>query len=183
MRDGTWLRLLTRLSLSVLLAGSGFGGSQQPAAPAESPSLEYKVKAAFLLNFTKFIEWPPASESEPGAPFAICVLGENPFGPVLDQIVAGESVNGHKLAVRRTGASELKSCKVVYFTGNEKNLLKSIEPGVLTVGEGAEFLREGGAIAFVIDNRRVRFDVNRGAAARAGLTLSSKLLNVARSVE
>jgi hypothetical protein len=179
MRDRAWFRHL-RVFLPVLSLWSGLG---QTASPADAPSLEYKVKAAFLLNFTKFIEWPASQDTDAGAPFTICVLGENPFGPVLDQIIEGETVNGHKLAVRRIGPSEVKSCKVVYVARNEKNLPKIIEPVVLTVGEGDEFLRDGGVISFVIDNRRVRFDVNRAAAARAGLTLSSKLLNVARSVD
>ena len=179
MRDRAWF-LHLRVFLPVLSLWSGLG---QTSSPTDAPSLEYKVKAAFLLNFTKFIEWPASQDTDAGAPFTICVLGENPFGPVLDQIIEGETVNGRKLAVRRIGPSEVKSCKVVYVARNEKNSPKIIEPGILTVGEGDQFLREGGVISFVIENRRVRFDVNRAAAARAGLTLSSKLLNVARSVD
>jgi hypothetical protein len=155
-------------------------------ASAQQP-IEYQVKAAFLLNFTKFIEWPPAAFSAPDAPLALCILGEDPFGSALDQIVAGEVVNGRKLSVERIKrAPAPKSCQVVFVGGPEKETLKilpGLGPGVLTVGEGAGFLRSGGMIAFVIDNRRVRFDIHQAPAENAGLALSSKLLTVARSVD
>lgn len=172
-----------RLLLPFLVLGTAPAASQQAGDPGNRPSLEYQVKAAFLLNFTKFIDWPASADPDPNAPFSICILGENPFGTALDQIVEGESINGHKLAVRRIGPAEVKSCKVIYVGPNEKYSPKNTERGVLTVGEGDNFLRDGGVIAFVLDNRHVRFDVNRGAAARAGLTISSKLLSVARSLE
>jgi hypothetical protein len=159
-------------------------------AAAEGPALEYRIKAAFLLNFTKFTEWPapeavaPATPNAP-TPFSICVLGVDPFGAALDQIVAGEVVNGSKIVVRRINAGVPPECGLVYVSTAAKDVaqtLKSIGPGVLTVGEGDSFLDEGGMIAFVIDDRRVRFNINRTAAQRAGLGLSSRLLNVARSV-
>jgi hypothetical protein len=155
------------------------------AARAVDPSLEYRVKAAFLLNFTKFIEWP-APEAPEGAPFSICVLGDDPFGGVLDRMVEGEAVNGRKLAVQRIGRQQPAACQIVFAGRNEKELapyLAGLGPGVLTVGEDDQFLRAGGIIAFVIENRRVRFVINQGAAAKASLKISSKLLSVARSVE
>jgi hypothetical protein len=146
---------------------------------------EYSVKAAFLLNFTKFIAWPalPAFQERP---FHICVLGEDPFNGVLERIAEGESVNGRRLAAIRIRREEAQHCRVVFVAPSERDVartLTSFGPGVLTVGEGSQFLREGGMIAFVIENRRVRFDVNLGAASRAGLQISSRLLSVARSVE
>ena len=78
------------------------GRAQQNASAAPSqPSLEYQVKAAFLLNFTKFIEWAPSEAAPSDSPFAICVIGEDPFGLVIEQIIQGETVNGRKLAVQR----------------------------------------------------------------------------------
>jgi hypothetical protein len=154
----------------------GFAPDQQP--------LEYQVKAAFLLNFTRFAEWPPADNSD--SSISICILGDDPFGSVLDQIVAGETLDGRKIVARRIHRPVPASCQVVYITRSEKDvsaLLATVPAGVLTVGEGNAFLRDGGMIAFVIDDRRVRFDINQSAAMKAGIRLSSKLLNVARTVQ
>lgn len=154
-------------------------------ASAQQP-LEYQVKAAFLLNFTKFIEWPPTAFSKPDAPLALCILGEDPFGSALDHMVAGEVVDGRRLSVERIKQVPApQSCQVLYVGSPEKEtpkILSDVGPGVLTVGEGAGFLRSGGMIAFVIDGRRVRFDIHQSKAENAGLALSSKLLSVARSV-
>lgn len=147
-----------------------------------SASLEYQVKAAFLLNFTKFVEWPPGAFAVPDAPLRICIVGSDPFGRAIDQIVEGESVRGHKIVVQRIRTDRERSCQVIYFS-NGTAASGSVTPAILTVGEGEEFLRQGGMIGFVIDNRRVRFDINLKAATDAGLKLSSKLLSVARSVE
>jgi|SRR5579862_2458861 hypothetical protein len=153
---------------------------------AEEP-LEYQVKAAFLLNFTKFIEWPPKAFGSPAAPVSICVLGDDSFGSTLDQIVAGELVNGRAVAAQKLKRTPPpQSCQIVFVGKSEKDvgkILPGLGPGVLTVGEKEGFLHEGGMIAFVVENRRVRFDVNQTAAENAGLKLSSKLLSVARSVE
>ena len=147
--------------------------------------MEYRVKAAFLLNFTKFVEWP-AAELPDSNTFGICILGDDPFGSALDRITEGETVNGRKLAVLRTPPNSPKACQVVFVSKSEKDYpqaLAGFSRGVLTVGEGDSFLRGGGMIAFVIDNRRVRFDIDLTAAVKGGLKISSKLLSVARSVE
>ena len=152
---------------------------------AQGPT-EYDVKAAFLLNFTKFIEWPPTAFASPDAPFRICIAGEDPFGEALDKMVEGERVGSHKLAVDRIQRGSTAACQVVFYSKADKNVAQSIAhdgPSVLTVGETDAFLREGGAIRFVLDHNRVRFDVNQKAAQKAGLEISSKLLNVARTVE
>lgn len=158
-----------------------------PAGIRAADSLEYRVKAAFLLNFTKFTEWPAASFAAADSPIEICILGEDPFGAALDQIVAGEIVNGRRVVSRRIKqAPTPKSCAVLFVSQSDKGALKTLPPfgpGVLTVGEGEDFVRHGGMIAFIIENRRVRFDVNRTAAEKAGLELSSKLLSIARAVE
>jgi hypothetical protein len=156
-----------------------------PATQLEAQErLEYQVKAAFLLNFTRFIEWPANSFSSASAPFTICVFGKDPFGRVLEEAMEGESVNGRRLEVRRLSEiPQSHGCQMVYFSALEKDVLESASGrGVLLVGEGEGFVRAGGAIGFVIDHRRVRFDINQTAAENAGLKLSSKLLNVARIV-
>jgi hypothetical protein len=154
---------------------------------AADDALEYQVKAAFLLNFIKFTEWPASAFTDSDSPISICVLGVDPFGNGLEQVIAGESVNGRKVAVQRIRrAPPPKVCQVVFLSRTEKDvdkILPALGPGVLTVGEGDSFIHAGGIISFIIENRRVRFDVNPTPARNAGLNLSSKLLNVARSVE
>jgi hypothetical protein len=153
------------------------------ASPAPSPgALEYQLKAAFLLKFTLFVEW---SEADSHAPFAVCIVGEDPFGSVLDQTVEGETINGRKIVIRRVRREGTSGCGMLYISAQEKNpseILAGAGSGVLTIGEGDTFLDQGGMIAFVIDNRRVRFDADPAAARKAGLKLSSRLLSVARIV-
>jgi len=174
MRGGGWLFVLAAVCCNGPVAGA-----------AASASLEYDVKAAFLLNFTKFVDWPPSAFAASDAPLTICIVGDDPFGPAIDQLVEGEFVNRHRITVERIRTDQPKSCQVL-FVGNNGTIptaISAANPAVLTVGEGGDFLRQGGVIAFVIDNRRVRFDISLKAATNAGLKLSSKLLAVARSVE
>jgi hypothetical protein len=173
-------------TLLLLSAGISLGLGVSVCA-ADEPPLEYQVKAAFLLNFTKFVQWPAVAFSDQRSPLAICILGEDPFGSWLDEIVKGEAVNGRELVVQRIRrAPQAKSCQVLFVARQEKEvprILDDLGPGVLTVGEGENFLEDGGIIAFVIEDRRVRFDINQRGAARARLTLSSRLMSVARSVK
>jgi hypothetical protein len=177
-----WPRATGFLSLAALLCV----GAGDCARAAEEP-LEYQVKAAFLLNFTKFVEWPASAFADEHSPLSICILGEDPFGSTLDEIVKGESANGRELSIRRIRrAPPPKACQVLFVARSETEISKTLSgigSDILTVGEGDKFLRDGGVIAFVIENRRVRFDVKQSAAARSMLTISSKLMNVARSVE
>jgi len=150
------------------------------------PPGEYQVKAAFLLNFTRFVEWPPGAFESTASAFVICILGDDPFGNVLDQVVEGESVGGHRVAVRRIRRPKTAGCHILFIPAGEKDTgatVGSLETGVLTVGEGAGFLKEGGIIAFVLQERRVRFDVNLRAAAKASLGINARMLAVARSVQ
>ena len=166
----------------------GFLATVLVAAPpaAADATVEYGVKAAFLLNFTKFIAWPPTAFSDAQSTVEICVLGKDPFGRILDDVVQGESVNGRKLQVRRISEPPApQTCQVLFLDPELKDLkkiLSSVGTGVLTVSEGDRFLRDGGMIALVVDNRRGRFDINQTASEEGGLKLSSKLLAVARVV-
>jgi hypothetical protein len=116
----------------------------------------------------------------------ICILGKDPFGRILDDLVQGESANGRKLVVRRIAEPPApQTCQVLFVDPDSKDVkrvLAGVGRGVLTVSEGGRFLHDGGMIALVLDNRRVRFDINQAAAESKGLKLSSKLLSVARSV-
>src|SRR5581483_7597231 len=163
--------------------------SAQPAPPvrAASQPTEYDVKAAYLLNFTRFIEWPPNAFADPTAPFAICILGRDPFGSVLEEIVKGESAGGRRIVIQHPAQLPApQTCQIVFVTAGEKDVARVVAglgPGVLTVGEGAAFVHEGGIAAFVLENRRVRFDISQARAEQASLKISSRLLNVARLVE
>jgi len=181
----TGLRISKRLLLGLGALSLGLAVFAYFADAAE-PTLEYEVKAAFLLNFTKFTEWPPNAFSDPQTPLEICVLGKDPFGHALDDVVQGEVTNGRRLTVRRLSAPPVpQTCRVLFVDPDVKGLPKMLDglgSGVLTVGEGRHFLQDGGAIAFIVENRRVRFDINQTAAEKSGLKLSSKLLSVAREV-
>jgi hypothetical protein len=171
----------------VLLAGLAvsLGLPPQFISNAAEGMLEYQVKAVFLLNFTKFIEWPATAFEQADSPVTICILGTDPFGAMLNRVVEGEVVNGRKVAVQRIKhAPSPKSCQVLFWGKPEGagTPPSGLGPGVLTVGEGDGFMHEGGMITFIIENRRVRFDVNQTAAEAAGLKISSKLLSVARTV-
>ena len=158
-----------------------------PLRAADEQPLEYQVKAAFLLNFTKFVEWPATAFADEHSPLAICILGEDPFGNTLSEMVKGEGVNGHEIVIQRIRrAPAPKSCQVLFVGRAEREaarILSELGPGVLTVGEGEKFLQDGGIVAFVIEDRRVRFDINQRAVGNSALKLSSKLFNVARQVE
>jgi hypothetical protein len=156
------------------------------AAFAAGPTPVYEVKAAFLLNFTKFTEWPPSAFASGSSPISVCIMGKDPFGRFIDDIVRGETVNDRRIIVSRiSDGAAAKNCHVVYVgdDAESEQIVHSLPHPVLTIGEGEKFIQEGGMITFVIDDRRVRFLVNPGAAQAAGLRLSSRLLNVAKAIE
>jgi hypothetical protein len=156
----------------------------------ESPPLEYQVKAAYLLNFLKFVEWPKggAQPVDANTPYTIGVLGHDPLGNVLDDTLRGKNVDGRAVrAVRCNNEEEAARCHLVFISKDEKRELrpaieKLLAGNVLLVGEGGDFLRAGGAIRFVIADERVRFEIDQGNAERAGLKISAKLLQLARRV-
>jgi hypothetical protein len=164
----------------------------QDVAPAGSEdrggSLEYQVKAAYLLNFTRYVEWPSQAFESPDAPVRLCVLGRDPFGSVLDATLRGRTTNGRSLDVRRIQRStEAAGCHLVFISretwGTRRELPRALQSrGVLTVGESDEFAQEGGVIGFVIKDETVRFVVNADARDRAGLRISSRMLSLAAAV-
>ena len=157
----------------------------QPYKPTAGQAAdEYRVKALFLYNFAKFVEWPAGS-----APAEMCIgiLGDDPFGGELQQVIAGKTVNGHGFTVKRLKPETAKTCQIVFVSMSEKKRFKTIfdslkGAGVLTVGEASGFCESGGVINFEVVDSKVRFEVNLGAAERARLKLSSKLIGLARIV-
>jgi hypothetical protein len=146
---------------------------------------EYQIKAAFLYNFARFVDWPPPN----AGPVVIAVFGRDPFGDALERTVHGKAIDGRPFVVRRTSRlEEVKQCQILFISSVEKKRTASILSAVrgeaiLTVGEYREFLEEGGGVSFSTENDRVRFDVNLRATRDAGLHLSARLLNLARLVK
>jgi hypothetical protein len=180
--------LSARAVVGALLLGTTLVRAQpEPAPPASTPT-EYEVKAAFLYNFARFVEWPPETGHDPGAPFVIAILGRDPFGPVLDETVAGKTVAGRPIEVHRVPrVDEARDAQIVFVSPSERAnmaaILKALErPGVLTVGDTDGFAVRGGAINFTVQARRVRFEINPAVAEQAGLKMSSQLLKLATLV-
>ena len=150
---------------------------------------EYRVKAAFLYNFAKFVEWPPLAFMSPTDPLVIGVLGKNPFGDALAAAVAGKTLGGRAFQVRElANAQQGSSCQIVFISSSERKRLKLLfgelgSSGVLTVGETDNFAAEGGIINFKIESGSVRLQINLEAARKQGLRISPKLLSLAEIVE
>ncbi|MCC7373358.1 MAG: YfiR family protein [Verrucomicrobiales bacterium] len=154
---------------------------------AAAPS-EYEVKAAFILNFARFVEWPSDAFRSPTSPLVIGVVGANDIAEVLPRVVANQTAQGRPIEVRPLEPTDDSSACQVLFIGRSvgdaaEGILKSARKRpVLTVGETDGFNTLGGIIRFLIIEKSVRFDVHAKTAADAGLKISSKLLSVARTV-
>ena len=166
----------------VALASAGVHANAQ-----ESVTDEYQGKAAFLYNFAKFVEWPSGTLGSSNA-IAICVLGQNPFGRVLEDTVGGKTVDGKTFVVRRV--SDVKAaalCQILFVSSSERSRLESmlgeLRAGhVLTVGESDAFIDEGGVINLKLDSGKVQIQININAAEQAGVRISSKLLSLAQII-
>ncbi len=170
-------RCILALSVGVLLVCP-------PALHAQSR--EYDVKAAFLFNIVNFVTWPPEAFSGASDPVRVCVADTDPFGSVLDEVMKGESAGARPIEVVRVhDAEEMTACHLVFVPSRSPHLQDILQVvgtrPIVTVGETTDFLKRGGLINFVIENVRVRFDVNEAAAISRGLAFSSKLLRVARN--
>jgi hypothetical protein len=157
------------------------------AAQAQSAT-EYQVKAAFLFNFAKFVEWPADAFPSADSALQICVLGQDPFGREFEQVIVDKAVNGHRIEIAHPdGVPQARACQILFIAASEKARLVSIlqrlkGTSVLIVGDIPGFAALGGAINFVIDDGRVRFEINLKAAELAHLKISARLLTVAKVV-
>ena len=156
-------------------------------APGQSVD-EYQVKAAFLYNFAKFVEWAPQAFKSGADPIAICILGQNPFNGALEKAVSGKVVSGRAFTVSQISeVRQASGCQVLFVDGFECKRFRSFPrelrmPGLLTVGDADGFAAEGGVINFKLEDGRVRLEINIAAAEHARLRISSKLLALARIV-
>ncbi len=174
---GWWRALVLTILLAMLVR----------TAAAQSAT-EYQVKAAFLFNFAKFVEWPADAFPNADAPLQICVLGQDPFGRDFEQVIEDKAVNGHRLEVAHPdGVPQSRACQILFIASSEKQRVRGIlrdlvGASVLTVGDTSGFATMGGVINFVLDENRVRFEINVKAAERSHLRLSARLLTVAKLI-
>ena len=154
---------------------------------AQSPT-EYQVKAAYLFNLIRFVEWPDASPAETPSKWTIGVVGTSPVGDELTKLVESKSILGRELQVKTFQATDdLRVCNILFISESEKKRLPSILAGlrgssVMTVADMEHFIDTGGMVQFVMDDARVRISIDVGATGRARLKVSSKLLALARAV-
>jgi hypothetical protein len=180
---GRWRRSSWRGAVALLALACA-----TTAGPQDNSSVEYELKAAFLLNFARFVEWPADAVPSEKTPIIFCVFKHDPFGSALDEVIRGKSINSHAVQVRRTNElAELRSCQLVFVSEREERLLPETLASLkgssaLLVGEGANFAERGGAIQFFLENNKLRFAINVDAVQRARLQASSKLLALARIV-
>ena len=159
-----------------------------PAVLQAQVAGEYEVKAAFLYNFTKFVEWPPTAFADEKSPIQICVFGENPFGRSLTELT-GQEVAGRKLIVVRTPEmAKLEGCQILFISRSERERVSSIlsevrEAPVLTVADTEGFLDDGGVVNFILEGSKVRFAIRQEAAAPAKINISYKLMRLAKYVK
>ena len=169
--------------LAWALAWAVLPGPMVPPAGAQAAS-EHELKAAFLYHFTQFVEWPAEAFPRPDTPFLICVVGEGDVAEFLTELVAGEQIKGRAIEVRGYGrARDARGCHILFLgAGDDPRDLRDVvgvEQGrVLTVGESAEFLEEGGLLRFRIHRGRIQLQVNESARQGSRLRISSKLLQL-----
>lgn len=151
-------------------------------------SKEYQIKAAFLYNFAKFVEWPTESFATTNSPLVIGVFGKNPFGTELQKVVANRKINGRDIVVSRIETpAEARNVQLLFFSANEGVRAGQImadlpSTALLTIGETEQFSQHGGMIVFLLEGDKVRFDINAGAAEQAGLKISAQLQKLAKTV-
>ena len=151
-----------------------------------SPAGEYQIKAAYLLNFARYVEWPAARLAAAQA-LRVCVLGRDPFGGALSAL-EGRQMNGRDVHIRQLdGVDQAGECHVVFISDSEERRLAAMlrtlsGRGLLLVSDIDGFVEAGGGIGLVTEEGRVRFDINQASLQRDGLRASAQLLRLARSV-
>ena len=183
------LVLRTARSLRLVLVAAFAAGAVH--VWAQEGRVEDEVKAVFLLNFAKYVSWPPATlNNQSSAPIRICVAAATDFVDIVKSAIAGESVDGHPLiALTPATMDEARDCHILYVAKPDVAKMRPVLEAlrttpILTIVDGStQKDDDGSVIVLVRDQNRVRFDVSRSAAAAKGLAISSKLLRVARRVE
>src|ERR1700737_1935694 len=183
-------RVGSLIAITCLLSAMALGSHAEGLDPSDSS--EYLIKAGFIYNFAKLVEWPTTAFAQPDSPIVIGILGDDPFGVTLDRIVADKKINGRGVSVKRLKWSrdlkDLKDCSILFLSSSEKEHIDSVVDAmkslpILTIGDASGFAKRGGIINFTLEDNKVRFEVNVEAAKRADLTISSRLLTLAKIVQ
>ena len=167
---------------------AGFAASASAQDPRSAESSEYLIKAGYIFNFARLVEWP-ASAAAKGQPIVIGVLGNDAFATVLGRVVDGKKIDDRPFVIKRLKNKEFKdcSCQILFVAAAESARADEIiqlqsSAAVLTIAEAPDFARRGGMIALILQDSKVRFLVNVEAATHAGLSISSRLLTLATIV-
>jgi len=179
MKSFNWSKYLAILCIGVFIPLSG--NAQQS---------EYTIKAVFLEHFTRFIEWPESFENaDPSQPFHLAVIGENPFGPILDQIYSEQKIKNRTVEVLYFSTpDEITDCHILFISSPNKEILSEIlthtkDKPILTVSDTEGFAEKGVLINFYLSGSRIKFEINEKAVHKSGLVMSYRLLSLARIVE
>ena len=155
-----------------------------PAFSATQRAPEFQVKAAFLFNFSKFVEWPAKSFSTPYDPFIVGIYGNDPFGRFIDETIKGETALGRPMHVERVrNVQDAVKCQILFINtpGKTAEILKTVKGrGILTVGQDPNFCSMGGIIRFYKEKDMVRLEINVQAAKESNIDISSKLLRISK---
>jgi hypothetical protein len=180
-------RLVVRIALVVTL--TTFCVQARAQSANSSDSSEYLIKAGFIYNFPKLVEWPAAA-SGPGMPITIGVIGNDAFADVLEHTVDGKKIDGRSFVVKRVHWKDYRECAChILFVSTQESahsdeIIQSLKTApVLTISETPGFAKRGGIINFTLQDSKVRFEVNVDAAKQAGLNISSRLLSLASIVQ
>jgi hypothetical protein len=161
-----------------------------PSLAAQTPpatASEYQLKAAFVYNFANFVTWPSSAFEAPASPLRVCALGDAAFSAALEDTLRNDTVDGHPLSlIREPASTQVRQCHILVVARRARDVdtvLKDVAGApVLTIGDVENFVGRGGVIQFILDSGHIRFDVNLAAAAAGRLTLSARMLQVARQV-
>jgi len=153
---------------------------------ADGPTREYQVKAAFLYNFTQFVEWPDSAFASKDSPFILATVGDDPFDGILERVTADKTASDRPIhVVHYDSPDHIGDCQVLFVPAAQEASMKEIldkldKKSVLTVGETETFTPSGGSMRFFLEENRMRFEINTDVVDEAGLKVSAKLMKLAR---
>ena len=163
-------------------------GFPLPAVPFGQAIEEYQLKAAFIFNIAKFVEWPADAFQNPKDPIVVCILGASPFGDALEKAASGKTIDDRRFAIRPVSdMRQAGSCHILFVSSSERKRFRSIlgeiaSSGILTVGDIESFATEGGVVNLKLDGDKIRIRINVQAAGRERIRISSKLLSLSQVV-
>jgi YfiR/HmsC-like len=187
IRWGTVRRQPSRLAVTTFAALLFVAGARWVSAQGDASS-EYQVKAAFLFHFAQFVDWPSEAFKDAGAPLTYCMAGGDPFRGALDASLNEKVIDGRPVRVLHfREAQEIQGCQVLFIGIADKKFISATLANlkgrpVLTVGESEHFVQEEGMIGFVLEDNKVRFEINLTATEHAKLKISARLLSLAKTV-